>query len=462
MFRSTLLGAVLSMGVWVSFAAGDMGDSELGRSIFEKGLGRDGREIIGRIHGTVVMRGQAVACMSCHGLDARGGGEAFIRAPDIRWHTLSKPFAPRRLGGSRPAYDHSMFARAIHHGIASNDAALDPAMPRFDLSQDETEALIRYLTRTTELESSDAVSTKVALGLLPFPNSSRFSRELTDRLTSCSSTARADKFPPIEFIYYENSTDALSKMKARISDGGVLYILAPYIAGWETQYFNASRNWPVRSLVPVTALDLPAHPMITFALPGLLSQVGALLDRGFTRSSSALTVVISKEEVPTQELLNFVRDESRRSHIRLNEVILERSDSLDRGAPWLILSPLEQVSKKLRSIKPRANLTALVPAMFFDPQSAERIERRLPGIVWKIAYPYPPVEAQTGRWRNPADAWAEAGCALMAMMEENQDWVSSHASVTLENGMTLLSTNDDRRRRDHVIVEKWEPHKARR
>jgi|CXWL01.1.fsa_nt_gi mono/diheme cytochrome c family protein len=457
--RVILFTALLFVTGGFSSAMAVTSESELGKSIFEYGIGRDGREIGGRIHGHLVLRGQAVACGSCHGGDARGGGEAFVRAPDIRWHTLSKSFAPRRIGEPRPAYDQSTFARALHQGIGSNNGALDPAMPRFDLSQDETEALRQYLSIDVERRLDGEAPTKVVLGLVPATQSQRFPQELGNRLKTCASTRPGERFPPLEVLQYENPVDALSKVEAKIAEERVSYIVAPYIAGWETQYVTRARTWPIPTLLPVSPLDLPAHPNIGFALPGLASQVGALLDRGLARRPEALTVVMSQRTLQLQDVVQLVRKELRSRQIRVDEVLLESAAAISQNQVWLVLVPLEKLATKLQDARPRNKVTTLVPAMFFDPEAAQRITQRSAGMTWLIAYPYQPKAAQSGRWWTPTEAWSEAGCALMAMIAENtgQDWVSHHPSITLRSGMTLLSVSDALHRRGQVIVEKWEP-----
>lgn len=453
--RSILVTALLLLSVWYSAVGAATPGSDLGKSIFEQGIGRDGREIGGRIHGTVILRGQAVACASCHGNDARGGEEAFIRAPDIRWHTLSKPFAPRHLGQARPAYNRSSFLHVIHQGMASNNIALDPAMPRFDLSQDETEALIHYLAHMVEVTTSESEPSKIVLGLFPSASSSRLASELADRLTSCPPMHASVAFSPFEILHYQDPTDAISKVTARIAEGNAAYILAPYIVGWERQYFNAAKDWSIRTILPVTPLDSPAHPNFTFSLPGLNSQIGALLERGIPHRSGVLTVLRSEDILLSHGFWAFAKNESWGRDLRFNEVILEHTDFITQEAPWLILAPLEKVAKKLRAVKPRDHRTILVPAMFFDPQVAAQIETRLPGIVWQIAYPYPPIDAQTGRWRNLTDVWAEAGCTFMTIIAAAEE---PPFSVTLKSEMTVLQTADEKRRREQVIVKKWEFH----
>lgn len=457
MLRITMFAAFFVMGSLAPCVRAETHELALGRSIFEHGIGRDGREVGGRIHGNVLLRGRAVACTSCHGQDARGGEEAFVRVPDIRWTTLSKPFAPRRIGESRPAYNQVTFARAIHHGIAASDATLDPTMPRFDLSQDETEALIDHL-RSIGSVFDRSSSQKMVLALVPTSPTAQWVRELGNRLNSCPPTQTVAAFPPLEIIFYDDPSDALVKLKAQIATDRVSDILAPYIAGWEPQYFDAAREWVIHTLLPVTPLDSPADSNVNFSLPGLGSQIGALLDRGVGGLTKIVTVIRSENGPLSQELLNFVRSESKKGNIRLNEVILERSDSIDTSAVWLVLAPLDKVAKKLRDLKRRTSLTVLVPVMFFDPVAAQYIERQFPRTKWQIAYPYPPIHSKSGRWRSPLDVWAEAGCALMTMIadEKQSGTVPSRSSITLESGLTLLHTKSDMSHRGQVIVEQWE------
>jgi len=460
--RLVLLASFLfSMG-WSLGASAEAPDVELGRSIFQKGIGRDGREIGGRIHGTLDLRGAAVACTSCHGADARGGGEAFVQASDIRWHTLTKSFAPRRVGGARPAYTRTTFDRAIYQGIASNGAVLDPAMPRFDLSQDETEALVSYLTQVSEGALAKEPPTKGVLGLLPFSHTTTFSREIGDRLTSCPSIGSSTRFPPFEILHYTDPADAISKMNARIAGGQVLSILAPYIAGWESQYVNAAKEWPVMTVLPVTPLDLPEHPTLAFTMPGLTSQVGALLDRIREGQPETLTVMTSAGTHPLHDILTFVRNELKTRHVHFNEIDLGRADAIHPRTHWLVLAPLAQVESRLPHSRRRPGQTAFVPAMFFDPDAAQRIGRRLSGMTWSVAYPYRPTDAHTGRWRSPAEAWSEAGCTLMATMaeQEGEDWIIRHPSIPLSSGLTLTKMQDIDQQRKRVVVQEWDSPKT--
>ncbi|CUS39483.1 exported hypothetical protein [Candidatus Nitrospira nitrosa] len=446
---------------WSLCAGADAPDSELGQSIFEQGIGRDGREIGGRIHGSLDLRGAAVACVSCHGANARGGGEAFIHAPDIRWHTLSKVFAPRRAGGARPPYNRLTFSRAIHQGVASSGRSLDPAMPRFDLSQDETDALLSYLTQISEGSVSEDVTTKVVLGLLPNSVAIAFAREIGDRLLSCPSIGTTTRFPPFEIIRYADPDDALSQMKTQIAHERVSAVLAPYIVGWERQYINAAMEWPVVTALPVTPLDLPENPGIAFPLPGLTSQVGALLDRALGDRARAVTVLTTASGLSTSEIVDFVRNELKMRRVHFNEAHLDQLSTIRPNTTWLLLAPLTQVEKRFHLLGSASGQKVFVPAMYFDPDAAQRIGRRLPGVSWYVAYPYQPTDVRTGRWRSPAEAWSEAGCALMAAMGEHEEgsWDLRQSAVVLGNGTTLTNIQGVVRQRQRVVIHTWDSSK---
>ncbi|MEO7861339.1 MAG: c-type cytochrome, partial [Nitrospirales bacterium] len=160
----------------------------LGRSIYESGIGRDGREVAAMVHGRVPLTGAAIACAGCHGRDGRGGREAFVRAPDIRWFSLSKPYPARRAGSAGVPYDQASFARTIQLGISPEGTRLDPTMPRFALADDEVGSLVAYLSTLRESPSSGKAQLAI-LGLLPMPEENTGMGSLAMKLQNCPANA---------------------------------------------------------------------------------------------------------------------------------------------------------------------------------------------------------------------------------------------------------------------------------
>jgi mono/diheme cytochrome c family protein len=110
-----------------------------------------GRGMMGR----GMMRGISLACADCHGSDAKGGQHwmhmQLMDAPDIRWSTLTE-----EEGGDAHAdegehemahdpYTPATFAQAVRNGVDPAGNALDAAMPRWQMSDQDITDLIEFL-----------------------------------------------------------------------------------------------------------------------------------------------------------------------------------------------------------------------------------------------------------------------------------------------------------------------------
>lgn len=118
-----------------------------GRSLYLTGLHADGRPLAGKNEGTGLPLPQAfVACVNCHGYEARGKSEAGTVTSDIRWNRLTKPYGLTRPDGRRRApYDAASFFAALVEGRDPSGQPLDTAMPRFALSAGDAADLRAYL-----------------------------------------------------------------------------------------------------------------------------------------------------------------------------------------------------------------------------------------------------------------------------------------------------------------------------
>lgn len=107
-----------------------------------------------------MMGSSQLACADCHGLDGRGNGPmmhmAQVNAPDIRWSTLTEAEADEHgeedghedeHGMEHPPYDEESFMQAVTQGVDPGGDALDPLMPRWQMSDQELNDLITYLKR---------------------------------------------------------------------------------------------------------------------------------------------------------------------------------------------------------------------------------------------------------------------------------------------------------------------------
>lgn len=118
--------------------------SERGTSISYKG---------GSVSGMMMMGGN-LACVSCHGIDARGGKHVMqmetMNAPDIRWSALSSDeMDEQEHAGEQQhkheGYDFETFRNAVENGKHPDGDALKEDMPRWNMSDEDLKDLMDYL-----------------------------------------------------------------------------------------------------------------------------------------------------------------------------------------------------------------------------------------------------------------------------------------------------------------------------
>ncbi len=114
----------------------------LGERVYDQGVGADG-QTIGRTGGIGMMMN---ACASCHGADGHGRSTMMLTAPDITYGNLTDPLGMRETDGDRgPTYTDGLIRRAVVQGIGADGDALDTAMPRWQLGDQDWTDLLAYM-----------------------------------------------------------------------------------------------------------------------------------------------------------------------------------------------------------------------------------------------------------------------------------------------------------------------------
>lgn len=92
------------------------------------------------------VQGATAACGRCHGEDARGLTEGGIAAPPIFWRSL------QTASPGRPAYNAGSFRKAVTEGSDPAGRILHPAMPRYQIDDEQLVALLTFLQRAASRE----------------------------------------------------------------------------------------------------------------------------------------------------------------------------------------------------------------------------------------------------------------------------------------------------------------------
>lgn len=158
--RHLVLGLALLAGgaAPATEPAGAPAESEalraLGQRLYREGLRPSGVPLTANGAARTRLQGQEAACITCHRRSGFGSSEGQIAIRPVTGPALLQAQAtplrsPRvraRLGSSvRPPYDEALLARALRSGVDAAGKALGPAMPRYDLGDEEVRALAAYL-----------------------------------------------------------------------------------------------------------------------------------------------------------------------------------------------------------------------------------------------------------------------------------------------------------------------------
>lgn len=462
--RRFAAAGIVSAMLASAFAA-QSSDSPLGRSLFDDGRGRDGRAVIGRVAGgSVPMQGGAVACANCHGKQGSGGGEGWVEAPDIRWFALSKSYGARRAGGeARPPYDRASFAKALRMGLAPDGVALDSAMPRFDLADDEIDALMSQLMHLSDDRHREDArpSLVVLMPQTPTPAADR----LLSGLQNCP-TANMDGQPPqtlpaLRVMRYSDIADIDGQLVDMARDGSAAALFAPYLIGAEDAFARAEVRTRLPVVLPMAMRDLSAETATVFALPGLHAQSRALIVAPERPAADRLGIVIAEGMTGREPLASSLRGVAERLGWRVDVYAdIDAAFSGDHADALLVLADLGAPPPALRS-----PMRVWVPAAYVVPADLQTWSAR--GARIRIALPYPPTVGDDSRWIPPADAWVAIGCELIARLpplplrrDEVDVWrraLSTQPELRLGDWLRLPPVADADDAAARVFLTTWPP-----
>lgn len=131
-------------GLWLMAACSSLwaaDDAELGRRLFS-----GEQPLSARIAGhTDVLPGSASRCSNCHRTQAAGAASAPSFGPLLEARTLTARIA--RRGGPPSAYNATALCKLLREGIDPAWVMVAPAMPRYDASDAQCQALWAHLSR---------------------------------------------------------------------------------------------------------------------------------------------------------------------------------------------------------------------------------------------------------------------------------------------------------------------------
>ncbi|MES9888038.1 MAG: cytochrome c, partial [Candidatus Sedimenticola sp. 6PFRAG1] len=123
---------------------------ETGRKIYMEGLLPSGQPVKAFVQNDIALSEEQASCGSCHRKSGMGSSEGQQVVPSIAGRILFNPLQiptskPPEAPILRPAYTDQSLRRAITSGLGADGYPLDPNMPRYNLSEQDLDAVVAYL-----------------------------------------------------------------------------------------------------------------------------------------------------------------------------------------------------------------------------------------------------------------------------------------------------------------------------
>ena len=152
----TLSVGLVSMAEAQTASPSDAKQVEIGRRIYTEGVQSDGTPLSGTRFGNASASGNRVACVDCHRPSGLGQVEGDIAVPPISGKFLFAERADKQLVNMDPhvskmfnqahsPYTDATLASAILNGVNSQGREMSLAMPRYQMSAADMQALTAYL-----------------------------------------------------------------------------------------------------------------------------------------------------------------------------------------------------------------------------------------------------------------------------------------------------------------------------
>jgi mono/diheme cytochrome c family protein len=137
-----------------------------GKQIYLRTTSPSAREITAKI-GELDVPGSSVTCAGCHGTRGEGKTEGGVTAGSLTWANLVGPNGHTHPAGRRhEPFNEASFIRAVVNGVDPAGNALLAAMPRYDLSREDSADLIAYLKRIASEVDPGLTETTITVGLM--------------------------------------------------------------------------------------------------------------------------------------------------------------------------------------------------------------------------------------------------------------------------------------------------------
>ncbi|HWQ31737.1 MAG TPA: ABC transporter substrate-binding protein [Blastocatellia bacterium] len=291
-----------------------------GKRIYLHGTSDAGREITALIgDGTTDVPAATLPCASCHGADGRGRAEGGVIPSDITWPHLTKAYGHQHADGrNHPAFTEAALARAMTMGPDPAGNRLLAAMPKYQMTTDDLNALLAYLKRLGADHDPGVSDETIRIGtILPTAGpQAEIGRAMKDVLAACFAevNARGGIYQRRLELRVIETTDA-AQLRRLIETQEIFALAGSLMPGSEAAIAAQIEQAEVPLIGPFTLQPhsgATVNRQIFYLFSGLTEQVRALVS--FAASSKAApprAAIVYAETATARQIVAAIEDEYR-------------------------------------------------------------------------------------------------------------------------------------------------------
>jgi ABC-type branched-subunit amino acid transport system substrate-binding protein len=275
----------------------------------------------------VEVQGTVMACANCHGQDGKGKAEGGVVPSDITWEALTKPYAVSHPGGrTHPGYTERLLVRAVSMGIDPAGNKLHVAMPRFQMSHEDINALIAYLKRLGRDLDPGLSDSTIRIGTV-LPTTGALAE--AGRAIRSVLTAYIDQINEQGGIYNRkivlsvaesgaSPAEATANVAKLITQEQPFALVAALAAGAEKEMAAVSERYRIPLIGPLTVFaetGYRANRHTFYLLSGVEQQAMALINysRNSLKGSNSRIAIVYSPEVVSPQVVEAVQQYSEQS-----------------------------------------------------------------------------------------------------------------------------------------------------
>ena len=324
---------------------GQLTDEESrGQQIYRRGVSPSGKEIKAMIGDSAdALPASTLACVNCHGRDGAGKPEGGVVPSNLTWDALTRPYEVTAAGGRKhPPYTEKLLKRAITLGIDSGGNRLHPAMPRYQMSQEDAADLIAYIKKIGRDLDPGLTETSISIGTI-IVSDGRFA----DMTQSVKAALRAyfDEINKQGGIFNrrldlktiespESPAERVKALKQAVESDQVFALASVFMAGADEEIAAFCKTAEI-PLIGAFTLDpqaaSPVNPFVFYIHSGLGDEARALGRFAAEKygANNPVAVILHTEDEPTRAAAAAIKERCAESNWSAVEMIEAQREQFD-------------------------------------------------------------------------------------------------------------------------------------